>query len=129
MKVLLVDDDFGIVEAIRDLLQDEGYEVSVAMNGREALDEIRLEKPPCVILLDLMMPVMNGWEFREEQLRDRRLARIPTLIVTADRTAQARSEELRPAELLSKPVKPERLLELIEKHCPRRSDPAPSGSA
>ena len=75
--ILVVDDDRASVEALRELLKKEGHDVVCAENGREALERLREGRKFCVILLDVMMPVMNGYEFREEQLRDPALASIP----------------------------------------------------
>ena len=66
--ILVVDDDPDIRDSLREVLEDEGYDVSCVGNGREALDHLKAASPrPCVILLDLMMPVMDGWQFRKEQ--------------------------------------------------------------
>jgi CheY-like chemotaxis protein len=81
-RVLVVDDDRDNRELLVELLTGEGYLVSSASDGRLALAEARALRPD-VILLDLMMPVMNGWEFRDAQLRDPRLASVPVVIVSA----------------------------------------------
>jgi CheY-like chemotaxis protein len=117
MKVLVVDDDYAVLDAIKDVLEDEGYEVSLAANGLEALNQLRRGKPPCVILLDLMMPIMNGWEFRREQLRDQTLAAIPTIIVTAHSRADESTEELLAAGCIRKPAQPDELLATIRGYC------------
>ena len=117
MKVLVVDDDYAVLDALKDILEDEGYEVSLAANGLEALKELRRGFQPCVILLDLMMPVMNGWEFREEQLQEPNLARIPTVLVTAHSRAEEAAVELRAVSCIQKPVQPEKLLAVVGQHC------------
>jgi CheY-like chemotaxis protein len=117
MKVLVVDDDYAVLDAFKDVLEDEGYEVSLAANGLEALKELRRGDRPCVILLDLMMPVMNGWEFRHEQLQDQTLAAIPTVIVTAHNRPDESARELGAASCIRKPVKPEQLLSTVGKYC------------
>jgi CheY-like chemotaxis protein len=81
-RVLVVDDDRDNRELLVELLASEGYLVSSASDGRRALAEARAKRPD-VILLDLMMPVMNGWEFRDAQLRDPDLARVPVVVVSA----------------------------------------------
>src|SRR5438445_696734 len=86
--VLLVDDDFEICDTLSQLLQDEGYSVATASNGLEALHYLRGATLPRLILLDLMMPVMNGWQFRHEQQRDPELASIPLVVLSADRPTQ-----------------------------------------
>ena len=115
MRVLVVDDDYALLDAVKDVLEDEGYEVSVAANGLEALKELRRGARPNVILLDLMMPVMNGWEFREEQLRDQSLAAIPTVIITAHNRPDESARELGAVSCIRKPVKPEQLLSTVGK--------------
>src|SRR5689334_6104245 len=79
--ILVVDDDEDILEALRDLLRDEGYDVVAARDGRTALERLRGGLRPRLILLDLMMPTMNGYEFRREQRADPALAGIPTIVV------------------------------------------------
>jgi CheY-like chemotaxis protein len=86
---LVVEDDETIRESLSDLLRDEGAELVTAANGREALDELRVSAPPDLILLDLMMPVMDGWEFRVAQRAEPALARIPLIAMSADRSAKA----------------------------------------
>ena len=126
MKVLIVDDDYSVLDAVRETLEDEGYEVSIAANGLEALKDLREGGRPCLILLDLMMPVMNGWEFRREQLSDSLLASIPTVIVTA--YVGPIPNGLGEAPKVRKPVKPEQLISLVETYCPKRGG-APSAVA
>jgi signal transduction histidine kinase len=91
IRMLLVEDDTSIRLALTDMLEDEGFAVTTANNGREALDELRQGPTPDVILLDLMMPVMDGWEFRVEQRSDPMLAGIPLLAMSADLSAKARA--------------------------------------
>ncbi len=121
MKLLVVDDDSSVLDAMRDILEDEGYEVSLAANGREALVQLRAGRRPCLILLDLMMPVMNGWEFRQAQLADDALAAIPTVVLTADGRAVEKAADLQASGFLQKPIEPGRLLRTIESHCGPKS--------
>ncbi len=81
--VLVVDDDPDIREALRMALESEGFPVETAANGQEALDALRRGPPPRCVLLDLMMPVMDGYAFLEEQAKDRATARVPVAVVTA----------------------------------------------
>src|SRR3954470_12387725 len=84
-RVLVVDDDPDIRESVRLVLEDEGYEVEEAADGAAALALLRAATTrPDVILLDLMMPVMNGWQFRAAQLADDDLADIPVIVLSAD---------------------------------------------
>ncbi len=101
-----------------EFLAHEGFEVSVAGDGESALASLRrAEALPSVILLDLTMPVMNGWQFRQEQLADPRLASVPVIVLTAAAASDASVARLRPAGFLRKPVMLEALLALIEKVC------------
>ncbi len=90
-RLLLVEDDDSIRTTLSDLLIDEGLQVSTAINGREAIQALRAAAPPDVIILDLMMPVMDGWEFRLEQQADAMLADIPLIAMSADISAKARA--------------------------------------
>jgi CheY-like chemotaxis protein len=83
-SVLIVDDDVDVREILAETLEDTGYEVTTACNGSEALTTVRcMTARPAVILLDLMMPVMDGYGFLEQHSRDPALASIPIAIVTA----------------------------------------------
>ena len=81
--VLVVDDDSAVRTALKELFETEGYTVAVAANGRAALNHLGSGLRPCVVLLDLMMPVMDGWDFRTEQLKNPALKEIPVFILTA----------------------------------------------
>ena len=82
-RVLVVDDDPAICSALSEALQGEGFEVASATNGHAALEHLRAGPAPAAIVLDLMMPVMDGWDFRHLQLQDPGLRDIPVVIVTA----------------------------------------------
>jgi CheY-like chemotaxis protein len=82
-SVLVVDDDEAIRQVISEVLLDEGYEVVCAENGVQALSELHKERPPDLVLLDLMMPVMSGWEVLEELQSSDELSRIPVVVVSA----------------------------------------------
>jgi len=81
--VLIVDDDRSVAEGLGEVLESEGYEVQTADNGRAALEQLRGGLRPCAILLDLMMPVMDGWDFRHAQMSDVDLKEIPVVIISA----------------------------------------------
>ena len=91
LQVLLVEDDGSIRTTLADMLRDEGFRVTPVANGREALAHLRRAAPPDAIVLDLMMPVMDGWEFRVEQKNDPALASIPVVAMSADVSAKARA--------------------------------------
>jgi CheY-like chemotaxis protein len=120
--VLIVEDDAEIRMALADLLESSGYVVSQAQHGREALDQLRAGPRPAVILLDIMMPVMNGWSFRTAQLADPHLASIPVVVLTAMGRAEETGRELRAHAALSKPFEIADLLDLLGRLVP--TDPA-----
>lgn len=115
--VFIVDDDFGIRDAFREILEVEGCRVASAANGRVALDHLRRGERPCVILLDLMMPVMDGWQFRREQQKDPALAEIPVVVVSADTQVRQKAAVLRAAGHLQKPIEMDTLLATISRYC------------
>jgi two-component system NtrC family sensor kinase len=109
--ILLVEDDYSIREAVYDILEGEGYDVVQAENGREALERLRAGAPPDLIVLDLRMPVMDGWEFRAAQKNDPNLATIPVLAVSADGSAKA--EAIAAEGYLRKPLSTSTLVEAV----------------
>lgn len=82
-QILIVEDDEDLRLVVSDLLRDLGYRVATAMNGRDALDYLRANRPPGLIVLDVMMPVMDGVEFCRRRLRDPALRSIPLFLFTA----------------------------------------------
>lgn len=117
--ILLVEDDFAIRETVADVLESEGFEVACVANGREALSRLGEDGSarPGVILLDLMMPVMDGWEFRTAQRSDPRLAGIPVVVLSAG--AEGSLARLAPAAYLPKPFELDRLLDVVGRYCTR----------
>lgn len=113
--ILVVDDDTDLRETLGQILEDVGYRIALVGNGQEALDYLRAESAPSLILLDLMMPVMDGWQFRAEQRRDERLREIPVVIVSASGNWHEQEERLE-AECIRKPVDFDRLLATIERN-------------
>lgn len=111
--VLLVEDDLDIAEAMIDVLVDEGYLVAHASNGREALDLLHHHLDPSVILLDLMMPEMDGSEFRAAQLLEPELASIPVVVLSADRKAAETARRLGVRDFAVKPLAPDQLVWLV----------------
>jgi len=116
-SVLVVEDEADVRESLAAVLEAEGYSVIEADNGETALRKLRDPASVCLILLDLFMPVMNGWTFRNEQLRDARLAPIPVVVITADASAARRAAGMGVVEAMTKPLDFERLLKLIAEHC------------
>ncbi len=115
-KVLIIEDDEGIREALRLTLEFEGYEVQVASNGRQGLQRLWGSAHPCLILLDLMMPVMDGWTFRRELAKNAALADIPVVVMTA--ASAARAAAIPSAAVLHKPLEIEAVIEVVQEHCP-----------
>jgi CheY-like chemotaxis protein len=112
--ILIVDDDTDVRRALTELLEEEGYAVAGAANGRAALELIRGGFRPALILLDLMMPGMNGWDFRTAQMRDPELSAVPVVVVTASGYSQESIKtELGAIELVAKPIQPAALLDVI----------------
>lgn len=115
--VMLVEDDDDIRHSISELLVEDGFSVVGAAHGREALELLaRMSEPPRVILLDLMMPVMDGWTFRSCQLADPRLASIPVVILSATQGLPQHAEQLRINEFLRKPFDGPTLLDAVFRH-------------
>jgi signal transduction histidine kinase len=110
---LIVEDDASIREAIAEVLRSEGYEATSCGHGREALEYLRRAHHPDVILLDLMMPVMDGWEFRVEQRKDPALATIPVVALSADGTPKAAAVDA--DAYLKKPVSASTLIDTIDR--------------
>jgi two-component system cell cycle sensor histidine kinase/response regulator CckA len=111
--LLVVEDDVDIREALDGLLSMEGFRVSGCSNGREALDWLRASPRPDLIVLDLMMPVMDGWQFRVAQKDDPELATIPVLALSADSTAKAAAIDAE--AYLKKPVDYDTLIDTIDR--------------
>lgn len=114
VSVLVVDDDSDIREVVEMALTEHGYTVASAGNGAEALEALARFAPD-VILLDLMMPVMDGRDFREAQRRDARYAAVPTIIMSATDRVQAQLPDLAPAAYLPKPIALRTLLDVVAK--------------
>lgn len=108
--ILIVDDEFGIVEAIRDLLSDEGYRTAIALNGREALERMAEERP-ALVLLDYMMPVMNGPALLEAMEKRDTLRDVPTVMMSASTPEHWR--HLRCGAFLPKPFSLDQLMKTV----------------
>jgi CheY-like chemotaxis protein len=115
--VLIVDDDHGVRGVLAQILEDEGHAVSTATNGRDALDKLHGSVTPCVILLDLMMPVMNGWEFMTQRQEERDIAAIPVVVISADQGARAKAEAIGAVDCLEKPIDLNRLIDTVDRYC------------
>jgi CheY-like chemotaxis protein len=118
-NILVVEDDEDAREAMVALLQMKGYHAVPAGNGREALDYLDQAPAPDLIILDLWMPVMDGWQFRSEQVRNPRLAHIPVIVVTA----LADRADVDANEIIIKPVDVDHLLITVDQYCRREPTP------
>ncbi len=117
-RVLVVDDDPAIRRAVGMMLEDEGYDVATAANGREALDQIA-ESAPSVVLLDLQMPEMDGWQL-QRRLRELHLD-VPVVFMTAGYRARAEAERHQAAGYLAKPFDMDDLLSTVARFVPQTS--------
>lgn len=119
--VMLVEDDRDIRESLIEILDGEGYQVTGADDGLHALELLDRGPQPDVILLDLMMPRMNGFEFREQQLQRPELAAIPVIVITASNDVVQKAASMNAAGYLRKPMRLQPLLTMLE----RMLSPAP----
>jgi CheY-like chemotaxis protein len=114
-RVLVVDDDASFRSALREYLETEGYSVSEAANGLAALGRLRDGLRPSVIVFDLMMPVMDGWDFRDWQLNDPDLRNIPVVLVTAAGFSRnSLRTQFGAIEVVGKPFLPSEILTAIK---------------
>ena len=117
---MVVEDDYAIRETLRELLEEEGYRVTQAANGAEALARLRdTDGPPSLILLDLMMPVMDGWEFRDAIAGDPKLAEIPVIVISADHSLDKKVSTMGVQGWLAKPFELGQLLAAIGRYAGR----------
>jgi CheY-like chemotaxis protein len=116
-SILVVDDDPDVRESLAEILEDEGYRVTGVPNGVEALAYLRAKTRPSLILLDMMMPQMDGWRFRVEQQKNPDLAGIPVVILSAHGNAREAALVLGAADYLRKPLRAESLLEIADRYC------------
>jgi CheY-like chemotaxis protein len=113
--VLIVDDDREFRDALVEVVRGEGFQVETATSGMQALDKLRWGLRPCVVLLDLQMAVMNGWDFRAEQGRDAALAAVPVIAMTA---GYWKERDLRDyAARITKPIDVPELKATLSKYC------------
>ncbi|MBI4511477.1 MAG: response regulator [Deltaproteobacteria bacterium] len=120
--ILVVEDDPDIRETLAEILRDHGYQVACAPNGLDALGRLEAAPTPAAIILDLVMPVMDGWRFRAAQLGDPRFAEIPVIVTSA--SANKSSVPGGAATFLPKPVQLDQLFAAIER-CVTRCAPEP----
>jgi CheY-like chemotaxis protein len=116
-NILVVEDDSTLRNAMGDLLGEEGIAATRAENGQVGLDLLRAGARPCLVLLDLQMPVVDGFTFRRRQLEDPRIAGIPVVVMTGQPGRAREAERLGVALTMSKPVAPSRVLGVVEQYC------------
>jgi CheY-like chemotaxis protein len=120
--VLIVDDDTDIRETLEEVLADNDFPAIGAENGAVALERLRSDaEPPCVILLDMMMPVMDGKTFRRAQQDDPTLSNIPVVVLSAHASGERSARELQVDAFLRKPVDLQTLLDVIGRYCQREA--------
>ncbi len=116
-SVLIVEDDKDIRDSLSSALSLIGINVVLATHGLEALEKLKTMEPPCLILLDLMMPVMDGWQFRSHQERDSRISNVPVVVITADGNARTKAQKMGAYSGLAKPIDLTSLFSVVTKWC------------
>jgi len=114
-RILVVEDDTSIRELLVELLESEGYAVSSAVNGLEGIRFLQGHDQPDLILIDLMMPVMDGYAFRTEQLKHEKWSKIPTVVMSAEANAKEKMKSFNISAFLSKPVELETILKTVSR--------------
>ena len=114
--ILIVDDDQAIREALSDALELEGYRVVGVEHGAAAMRHLETGARPCLILLDLMMPVMDGRAFRSAMLSEPALVDIPVVVITAGGQQLAASVDA--STVLHKPLSMNTVMDVVKEHCP-----------
>ncbi len=117
MTILIVEDDDEIRELLSEMLTDKGYAVLTASDGEGALEVLRGSPAPCLIVLDLMMPKMDGWTLRTNLLADPALAAIPVVVLSGAADLRGGATGLQAAKVLTKPVKWHTFLDVVREHC------------
>ena len=115
--ILIIEDEADIRESLADVLGLRGYDVATVVNGREALERLEAGLTPCLIILDLMLPVMSGWEFRRQQLANDKWAEIPTVLLSGITNLPGESQRLRAVSFLPKPIDFASLYNTVDGYC------------
>lgn len=122
--IIIVEDDSDVRETLEEVLNEEGYLTQAYAGGEDALAALEaMAVPPKLILLDLMMPKMNGWQFRAVQKQSPEINRIPTVILSADANVSQNLQALGAAGYLRKPIHIQTLLALVERFSPKGAEP------
>jgi len=113
-EILIIEDDLEIRESLIEILGEEGYLVRGSSNGKEALDYLNLSKTlPALLLLDLMMPVMDGFQFRAEQMKNEKLAQIPTVVLSANSDLARKVRGIGISQYIKKPFELDSLIKIV----------------
>lgn len=115
--ILLVEDDDGLGSILAAVLQDQGYRVALASDGKEALDYLSGRQRPQLILLNLMMPGMNGWKLREQLSKDPGLAEIPVVVLSGASNLDRKAAALGAARSFTKPYNLKAVVETVRHYC------------
>ncbi|HEY1584574.1 MAG TPA: response regulator [Polyangia bacterium] len=114
MSVLIIEDDEGVADSLAAILREEGYDVEAVNDGAAALQRLQQRPLPTLILLDLMMPVVDGIDFRRRQLADAELSKIPVIIISARPDIAEQAQTLHADAFLQKPMSFEELLHVVQ---------------
>jgi CheY-like chemotaxis protein len=118
-RVLVVEDDEDLAASIAERLQQAGYPADIASNGNEALEQLSRDPLPGLILLDLLLPKMDGFTFLRHQRSDPRLSRVPVCVMSA--LVRAGDERIgKVSDAITKPIETDLLLQVVQRHCARR---------
>ena len=112
--ILIIEDNPSVVATMKNLLEIEGYTVHTAENGKDGIEKLKGLNDASLILLDMMMPVMNGWHFLDFQRSNSRFSKIPVVIVSAFAES---AKSVKPQDFIPKPVNLQTLLNTVQKYC------------
>lgn len=121
-KILVIDDDVDLVAVMKGTLESKLYDVVAAYNGQEGLEKARKEKPD-LIILDIMMPVMDGFNFADSFGKDPAISKIPVIALTSFSESLGQPFPFQVSEYIMKPIKPKNLLSKVEEYLKRRDSP------
>lgn len=123
-RVLVIDDDEGVRSVMRKQLAAAGFDVVAASTGAEGIDIMRADPSFKVVLLDMIMPAMDGWGFRQVQLADPVLAAVPAIVLTGAPLPSLIHDQLKAADYLLKPVGRDHLISVVSNYCTPRTNAA-----
>lgn len=112
--ILIIEDNPAVVDTMKSVLELEGFTVFTASNGQEGIEALQKIGTACVILLDMMMPVMNGWHFLDFQRSNKLYSEIPVVVVSAFSDI---AKSVKPNDFIPKPVKLDELIQKVHKYC------------